>query len=98
MPSYQKKVAIPGKTSQELYDVVSRDIDRFMEKSNLGKFDIQRDDAARTLSVETSMFSAKLFCKDGAMELDGKIGLMAMPFKGKIDEGIEKWLKKTFSA
>ena len=97
MPSYSRKVPVPGKTAQELYDKVSSDIERFMEKASIGKVDIERDPGKKQVHVKSSMFSATLNCRDGAMELDGKLSLMAMPFKSKLDDGIDKWIAKTFS-
>lgn len=96
MPSYTRKVQVPGKSAQELYDKVSGDIQRFMEKASIGKVDIERDPAKKQIHVKSSMFSATLNCVEGAMELDGKLSLMAVPFKSKIDEGIDKWIAKTF--
>jgi hypothetical protein len=96
MPSYSRKVQIPGKSSQELYDKVSADIDRFMEKTGIGKVEISRDAPRKQLEVKSSMFSAVLVCREGAIELDGKLSLLATPFKGKIDDGIDRWLAKTF--
>ncbi len=98
MPSYARIVKVPGKNSQELYDKVSTEIGRFMEKSNVGKFDVKSDPAKKQVSVSSSMFSATLHCEEGALRLEGKLSLMAMPFRSKIDEGIDKWMAKNFPA
>lgn len=96
MPSYTRKVDIPGKSSQELYDKVAADIDRFLSKASFGKFEIDRDPVKREVRVKATMASATLVCRDGCMELQAKLSLLAMPFKSKLDEGIDKWLAKTF--
>jgi hypothetical protein len=96
MPGYSKSVKIPGKSSQELYDKVSSEIERLMEKVTLGKFDIERDPGEKAVHLKSSMVSATLTCSDGSIELDAKLSLMALPFKSKIDEGIDRWVKKTF--
>jgi hypothetical protein len=96
MPGYSKSVKIPGKTSQELYDKISSEIERLMEKVSLGKFDVERDPAEKAVHLKSSMISATLTCSDGSIDLDAKLSLMAMPFKSKIDEGIDRWVKKTF--
>ncbi|MCM2322063.1 MAG: polyhydroxyalkanoic acid system family protein [Oligoflexia bacterium] len=96
MPSYTKKVQIPGKTAQELYDKVAKDIDRFLEKSGMGKFEIERDATRREVCLKSSLVNAKLICTDGNLVLDAKLSLLAAPFRGKIDEGIDKWLAKAF--
>jgi hypothetical protein len=98
MPSYQRTAKVPGKSAQEIYDRVAADIERFLSKVPLGHVDINRDAAKRTVSVKSSMFSGELVCKDGELALDAKLSLMALPFKSKLDEGIDKWLAKTFSA
>jgi hypothetical protein len=97
MPSYSRKVQIPGKKSQELYDKLSADIERFMEKASIGKTEISRDPAKKQISVKSSMFSATLTCADAEMSLDAKLGLLAMPFRSKIDDAIDRWLAKTFT-
>ena len=97
MPSYTRKVTVAGKSSQELYDKVSSDIDRFLTKAQIGKFDLERRPEKKEVEIKSSMFSAVLSCRDGALELNGKLSLLAAPFKSKIDEGIDKWLAKTFS-
>ncbi len=96
MASLQKKVQLPGKSAQQLYDKVSVDIDRFLEKSGISKFEIQRDAQKKQVRIKSSMVNATLSCTDGCMELDGKLSLLASPFKSKIEEGIEKWVRKSF--
>jgi hypothetical protein len=94
MPSYSRRVKVPGKSSQELYDRVSQDIDRFLSKASLGKFDVERDPHARQVNVKSSMFSGKLSCLDGELVLDANLSLFAAPFRSKLDEGIDKWVSK----
>jgi len=98
MPRYSKSVSVPGKSAQELYERVSQDIDRFLEKAGVGKFDIQRDPQARKIEFRSPMLSARLSCSDGSLSLDGQLSLLAAPFRSKIDEGIDRWIAKTFSS
>jgi hypothetical protein len=97
MPSYSKKVQIPGKSSQELYDKVSVDIDRFLEKAGIGKVEVERKAGSKQVLIKSSMVTATLSCVDGAIDLDAKLSLLAAPFKSKIDEGISRWLSKAFN-
>ena len=97
MPSYSRQVEVPEKTAQQLYDKISVEIDRFMEKSNVGKFDVHRDPAKRQVSVKSSMFSATLHCEESLLRLEGSLSLLALPFRSKIDDGIDKWIGKTFA-
>lgn len=98
MPSYNREVAVPGKSSQELFDKVSADIERFLEKTGTGSYDIKSDPAKKQVSVKGSMFSAVLTCSEGKITLDGSLSLLASAFRGKIDSGIDRWLEKTFKA
>ena len=98
MPSYSRSVKVPGKSSQELYDKVSTDIEHFMNKVSIGKFEIERDAAKKQVHVKASMVSATLICQEGSLQVDAKLSLLAAPFKGKLDEGIDKWLSRTFKA
>jgi hypothetical protein len=98
MPSYSRQVSVPGKSAQELYDKVSTEIERFLAKMSIGKMDLDRDPENKKVKVKSSMFTVTLSCKDSSLELDGSISLMALPFKSKIDEGIDRWVVKTFGA
>ena len=97
MPGYEKTVHLSGKTSQELYAFISREIDRFLEKVSIGKFELNRNDSEHMIHVKSSVFTGSLSCGEGFLELKGNLSLMALPFKSKLDEGIERWLKKNFS-
>ena len=96
MPSYSRKVSIPGKTAQFLYDAVSSHIDRFVEKAPT-QFEIERVPASREVRLKSSMATATLICRDNEMEVAASLSLFAAPFRSKIDEGINKWLAKTFN-
>ena len=97
MASYSREINVPGKSAQELYDRISGDIDRMLEKASLGKFQIDRDPGKRELTLKGSMLSATLTCGEGKLRLDAKLSLLATPFKSKIDEGIDRWLLKAFN-
>lgn len=97
MPSYTRKVKVPGKNSQELYDLVSQDADRFLTKASIGKYEIDRDPANKELKIKSSMFSAVLSFRDAEMELNAQLSLLAAPFKSKLDEAITRWLSKTLN-
>ena len=43
------------------------------------------------------MLDATLICGEGNLILDARLSLFAVPFRGKIDEGIERWLGRTFN-
>jgi len=96
MPSYSRKIDLPGKSAQELYDRVSQDIDHFMSKASIGKIEVYRNPGTKEVNVKASMVSATLVCRDGAMDLNAQLSLLAAPFRGKLDEAIDKWLAKTF--
>jgi hypothetical protein len=97
MATYSREVEIKGKSAQELYDKVSADIEKFLAKSSLGGAEIDRDESRKEVRVKSSMFSATLACLEGKIRFDAKLGLIASAFRGKLDEGINKWLAKTFS-
>lgn len=98
MPSFKKSVPIPGKSSQELYDIVDSSIDRFLSKTGMGGYELTRDPDAKKLFAKAKLFSATLVCTDGNLSLDVSLSLLAAPFKGQLDSAIEKWVSKNFSA
>jgi hypothetical protein len=96
MPSYTRTVKVPGKTSQELYDRISSGIDAFLQKTPIGKYDLERDPEKKSVRFKSSMASASLLCGEGSIELEAKLSLFAAPFRSKLDEGIDRWIAKTF--
>jgi len=96
MPSYTRKVKIPGKSSRELFETLGQRIDRFLEKSSFGKYELERDLERLEYRVKSSMFSAVLRCHEEELELEAKLSLIAAAFRSKLDDGIDKWLAKTF--
>lgn len=94
MPKYSRKAEFPGKSAQELYQVLARDLERFLKKTPLGQFEIHHTPEKCEVFAESSLFSATISCQDGLIKLDGQLGLLAMAFKPKIDDAIDRWLKK----
>jgi hypothetical protein len=97
MPKHTKKIALPGRTSAEIFEQVSKDIDRFMSKTPVPKYDLERDASVSEVRIQSPMFSATLHCREGELELVAQLGLIVMPFRGKLDEGLELWVKKAFT-
>jgi hypothetical protein len=97
MPKYSRNVSIPGKTAQDLYDRISADIENFMSKTPIGKYDIERDATGKKVRFKSSMASGALACSDGAIQLDIDLSLFAAPFRSKLDEGLNKWLSRAFN-
>jgi hypothetical protein len=97
MPSYSRRVKIPGRSSQELYQVTSNDIDHFLSKAPmLGSYQVEPNPENKSLQVKSSMFSATLTCREEEIELSVQLSMLAAPFKSKLDEGISQWLAKKF--
>ncbi len=96
MPSHNKKFPLPGKTSANIYDAVSKNIDLFLSKTPIGNCEVKKDDAGKKVSFKASMASGTLTAEEGQLNVELSLSLMATPFKGKIDEGIEKWLSRAF--
>lgn len=96
MASYSRKLSIPGKSSSELYDSISKHIDHFLNQSFIGKVDIVRDPEHKEVSIKGSLFSAKISCEESTIDINAQLSLVATPFKSKIDEGITHWISKIF--
>ncbi|MFN7685246.1 MAG: polyhydroxyalkanoic acid system family protein [Oligoflexia bacterium] len=97
MPSYSKKVKVPGKSAQELYDKVSADISQMVAKWGLPHAQLNHHPESRTVQLKAPMVEAVLSCRDGELSLEAKLGLLAMPFRSKIDEQVDRWVSRTFS-
>jgi hypothetical protein len=99
MPAYSKTVKIPGRSAQDLYEKISKDIDQMVEKWGLaGKMELSRDPGKRQLHLKHSMVSATLSCSEESMVLHAQLSLLATPFRSKIDEQIDRWISKNFPA
>lgn len=96
MSKYEREETIFGKNAGEIYEIVSQAIDRFLEKTVMGGYELRRDEESKSFFVDSKMFSAVLNCQDEKLSLEVKLGLLARPFKGKLDEGIDRWIAKTF--
>jgi hypothetical protein len=96
MSSYTRSIKIPDKSSQELFDVVSKEVEHFMKKNSFGKYEIDRNAVQKEIRIKTALFSATLRCHDSEIELTAELSLMATPFKSKLDSSITTWISKTF--
>jgi len=83
--------------ADSIYASVVKDIDRFLSKSPIGKYEVKNNEAAKEVSFKSSMASGTLAAKDGSLKVDISLSLLATPFKGKIEEGVTKWLAKAFA-
>ena len=95
MPSYKREISIPGRSAAELYQGVSGGLEKMLSKFNVPvKFTITRNDPARSVEMASPVFNATISCVDGRVTVDGSISFLAMPFKPKIDAGIDQWIAK----
>jgi hypothetical protein len=98
MPAYNKKVRVPGKSAQELYEKISKDIEVMVSKWGLPNAKLSHDAAKKQVLLKAPMVEATLSCHDGELRLDAQLGLLAMPFRSKIDEQVDKWVSRNFPA
>jgi|SRR5690606_17897130 len=101
MPSYQRQISLPGKTADEIYSRVSQAIDKFLAKDDagkFGKFEFHRDDASKTIRLESSQVTALRRCQEGGVQLEGKLSFLVAAFRGKIDSWIDQWIERAFKA
>lgn len=98
MPAYNKKVTVPGKSAQELYEKITQDIDQMIAKWGLPNAKLTRDPAKKQIQLKAPMVEAVLSCTDGQLNLEAQLGLLAMPFRSKIEEQVNKWVNRNFPA
>lgn len=98
MPKYKKNIKLKDKNSDEIFVKIKQELHRFLDKTPIGPYELKSDETSKLITVESKMFSAELFCKNNEIELEVNLSLFAAPFKSKLDEGIEKWVAKVFSA
>lgn len=101
MPSYQREIPLPGKSADEIYSRISQAVDKFLAKGDtgkFGKFEFHRDDATKTIRLESSQVTASLKCEEGKVHLDGKLSFLVSAFRGKIDGWIDGWIERSFNS
>ena len=96
MASFSKKFTIPGKSSDVIYQAISTDIDRFLSKTPLGTVEVSREDSCKKVTFKSSMASGTLTASEGELSVEVSLSFLASAFKGKIEEGVTRWLNKTF--
>lgn len=96
MAKFTKSFNIPGKNGQMIYQAISENIEKFLSKTPIGEHELKKDDAKKEISFKASMASGTIRAQDDGVHVDISLSLLATPFKGKLEEGINKWLSKTF--
>ena len=96
MASFKKNFPIPGHAAEKIYSVIAKDIDKFLAKTPLTNVHVDRDEKAKKVSFKSSMASGSITAQENAVSVDISLSFLASAFKGKIDEGVTKWLTKTF--
>jgi hypothetical protein len=59
---------------------------------------LTHDPAKKEIRLKAPMVEAVLSCTDGQLNLEAQLGLLAMPFRSKIDEQVNKWVNRNFPA
>ena len=97
MAKYQRTAEIPGKSADELYTIVSTAIHQFFNKTEVGEdYKVTPDPASKSFKLNSKVVKATLTCRDGKLDLDGDLSFFLLPFKSKIDAGVDRWLSKVF--
>lgn len=96
MPKFSKSVEVPGQDSRALYGVVSSEIERFLAKTPMSDYKLHRDETRCEIKLDSKMANLVLKCTDNRLDLDGSLSFLAMPFKSKLEEGIDRWIHKIF--
>ncbi|MBS1960050.1 MAG: polyhydroxyalkanoic acid system family protein [Bdellovibrionales bacterium] len=96
MPSFNKTFPVPGQAADKIYSVISTGIDHFLSKTPLGQVQVDRNEGSKQVSFKSNMASGTLTAKDNALSVEVSLSLLATPFKGKIEEGVTRWLSKAF--
>lgn len=96
MPSHERMIQLPGLSDVEIYGVVEKTIDSFLKRANLGNYDLQKNAEKKEFRIESKMVKGTLRCSASELCLDLNLSFLALPFKGALDEGIDRWVAKNF--
>ena len=69
MASYTKKIPVPGKTAEQIYTAISTDIDRFLSKTPLGNYDLNRDEAKKEVVIFSTQENSSIKAPHFVMEV-----------------------------
>lgn len=98
MPKHNRRISIQGKSAKEIYDRVSKEIDPFLVKAQLGKYSLNRVPSDFVIEIESSFANGRIRCEQDTFLLEINLSLLAYPFKSKLDESLDRWIAKTFPA
>ena len=98
MATFNKKFPIPGKSADAIYSAISTGIEHFLSKTPLTNVEVNREETAKKVNFKSSMATGSLAASDGELNIEISLSFLASAFKGKIEEGVTKWLTKTFGA
>ncbi len=98
MGKYQREINFPGKSSDEIYEKISTTIEQFLDKLSLSNVNLERSPGKKSVSFKSKVASAKLTCHEEKILIEAELGFMAMAFKSKIDQGIDKWLSQALDS
>ena len=98
MATFSKKFPIPGKSAELIYNTISNGIDHFLSKTPVGSYDLSRNEAKKEVLFKSSMASGTLTAQEELLLVEISLSFLATPFKSKLDEGVSKWIAKTFGA
>jgi hypothetical protein len=98
MPKYSKTFSLPGVSAEVSFTKILKEAETWKTslESMLGAVEIASEQAKKELSFSSKWVKASLICKEDAVQVDAELSMFAMPFKSKVDEGIERWIKKSF--
>lgn len=98
MPRYEKEISVKGKSQAELYKKISKEIEDLLKRFRMdSSLNYERLDAEHAFQVKHQHFTARLEVLDGKIILAGELSWIASAFRGRIDSGIEQWVKENLS-
>ena len=98
MPKFSKTFTLPGISADQSFTKITAEIERWKkaQESLMGNIALAQDSAKKEMSLESKFVNATLTCTDGAVTIAGDLSFFALPFKGKVEAGIEKWVHSSF--
>ncbi len=93
----KKKYEVPGHSASEIYRKVAMELRAAVGgKSFMKDITLNYNDPETRIELKSKYADAILVCLPGRVEVDAKLAMMALPFKGKIEKFFDEWAHKLF--
>lgn len=88
-----------GYSTEEIYQIVDAQLEHFLKKGlpdAAGEYKLERFPEKREMKLQSKWANGHLTVGDQAVQLSLELAWLAVPFKAKVEESLQRWFHKNF--